>query len=129
VTEQKSTPVVLVVDDEATMRRAMVRAVTRAGCRGVEAADAVEALGYFGADVAPDLVIADLHLEGESGLELAQQIGRAAPGTPVLIATGFERSGLTIEPPIVGILEKPFELDHLVAEVRRALQTRPRSSA
>ena len=116
---------VLVVDDELIVRRTLVRAITRAGYACVGVADAAEALDCFAEGVVrPLLVISDLHLAGESGLDLAHRIAAIAPGVPVLIASGASCESIAAHPDVAGFLHKPFELSVLTSAIADALRHR-----
>ncbi len=118
-------PLVLVVDDELVVRRTLVRALTRAGYACVAVADAIEALDCFAEEATrPELVIADLYLPGESGVQLAHRIAVIAPGTPVLIASGASRDSIAGDPLVADFIEKPFELSRLTSAIADALRAR-----
>ncbi len=80
---------IMVVDDNATVRRVLRERLERAGCTVVEAADGAEALRRVAAE-APDLVILDLDMPVMDGFETCRSL-RELPGfdhLPVLVLTG-----------------------------------------
>ena len=78
---------VLVVDDEANLRR-MVRSLLSAeGWLVEEAGSAEEALIRVG-QTQPDVVLLDLVLPGASGLDLLPRLRKASPDTPVIMMSG-----------------------------------------
>ncbi|MGE5685965.1 MAG: response regulator, partial [Gemmatimonadota bacterium] len=116
---------VLVVEDEPRVREIARRALEEVGYRVLEAEsgpEAVELLGRPGAGVA--LVLADVVLPGMSGPELAGRVAELAPGTPVLLTSGYPdgeiaRRGLLA--PGAAFIPKPFTPEALVAAVSRAI--------
>jgi DNA-binding NtrC family response regulator len=116
---------VLVVEDEPRVRGIARRALEEAGYRVMEAEsghEAVELLGRPGVGVA--LVLTDVVLPGMSGPELACRVAELAPGTPVLLTSGYPdgeiaRRGLLA--PGAAFIPKPFTPEALVTAVRRAI--------
>jgi CheY-like chemotaxis protein len=78
--------VVLVVDDDAAVRRTVQRAL--AGLRVVEAVTGSEALALVRREP-PDVVLLDVLLPDMTGYEVCLRIKEAVPGLPVLLVTGF----------------------------------------
>ncbi|HYL30717.1 MAG TPA: ATP-binding protein, partial [Gemmatimonadales bacterium] len=116
---------VLVVEDEPRVRGIARRALEQAGYRVLEAEsgpEAVALLGRPGPGVA--LVLTDVVLPGMSGPELAGRVAELAPGTPVLLTSGYPdgeiaRRGLLA--PGAAFIPKPFTPEALVTAVRRAI--------
>lgn len=123
---------VLVVEDEAGVRTAMVDLLAELGHDAVGVASEAEARARVAADVAFDLVITDLALGGaENGADLVAALRAVRPDLPALVVTGFLGSARIDLP----ILMKPFGRDDLEAALARALarpsarvraETRPR---
>jgi CheY-like chemotaxis protein len=118
---------VLIVEDDGTVRAIAARALIEAGYRVLEAESADRALALLsqnGDRLA--LVLTDVVMPGMSGPEFAAAIAPLAPGTPVLFTSGYPegeifRRGL-LEPG-ADFLPKPFSPDALVRAVR--LRTAP----
>ena len=115
---------VLLVEDEAMLREAVRRVLDRAGFQVVEAADAEEAEELVADGCRPDLLLTDVILPGRSGPQLAASLRRDRPALPVLFASGYtaaalEAHDLPAQP--YTLVEKPFALDRLIAEVRALL--------
>ncbi len=108
-------PRVLVADDDPALRDLVAQALEDDGFAVRRARDGVEALAAAERDP-PDLVISDVQMPRLDGLELAARL--AARGVPVLLLSAVvhpaPRRGLAW-------LAKPFDLDELLAVVRRAL--------
>ena len=122
---------VLVVEDELAMRRAMMRALGKAGYECIGAVNVAEARNHldgteFGA------VITDLRMWGEDGIELVRYIGDEHPATLTIVVTGFadDRMADTIDRSgAFALLRKPFELPELVEKVSEALEVRAEKMA
>lgn len=116
---------VLVVEDDAAVRAIAARALEESGYRVLEAgggAQAIELLGRNG--TVPALVLTDVVMPGMSGTELAAELARLAPGTPVLFTSGHTdgeimRRGL-LEPG-AAFIAKPFSPEALALAVRRQM--------
>ena len=74
---------ILVVDDEAQIRRALERALVARGYEVDAAADGVEALDHAAARL-PDLIVLDLNMPVLGGLEVTRQI-RSWSSVPILV--------------------------------------------
>lgn len=82
-------PIVAVVDDDASVRRALTRLLQSAGLRVLTYASATEFLDT-GISSAPGCLILDIHLGGMSGLELLSQLRRSGHDLPVVIITAYD---------------------------------------
>lgn len=114
---------ILIVEDDATVRRLMTRHFERSGFE-VEYAMAAEEVA---ADERYDVVLTDVHLPGESGVDLARRLHAAQPEQPVVFVTGDADAGLAstaIRNGAAGYLLKPFEMFELDAVVNNALRAR-----
>jgi CheY-like chemotaxis protein len=114
---------VLVVDDNALIRK-MLRAVLEPeGVRCVEAVDVASAVASIKAET-PDLCFLDLHLPDGDGLDVLRQIQAMAPHLPtprVYLITGSDTedvSGLALELGARGVLYKPFTPDQVLQKLR-----------
>ncbi|HEY8258129.1 MAG TPA: response regulator [Gemmatimonadales bacterium] len=110
---------VLLVDDEADLRRVVARALAGEGFRVLEADNGLEAWKiYEAASEEIHLVITDIVMPVMDGRELAERIGMTPNPPPVLFITGYGRDGFWLPGPVV---PKPFQLHALNQEVRRLL--------
>jgi len=115
-----------IVDDDASVRRVLARALEAEGFGAREFAAADDLLEALNSARRPGLVVTDLRMPGMDGLALLDAIGRAAPGLPVIVMTAFADLDNSVEVLRRGafeILAKPFDLDEAVALVRQALAT------
>jgi FixJ family two-component response regulator len=115
---------VLLVDDDASVRRALTRLLTVAGYRvvsfatGARLLDATEEL-----ESGPACVLADLRLPGLSGLELQVELKRRHAAVPVVFISGRADvvSGVeAMKRGAVDFLEKPLDHASLVAAIEKA---------
>jgi len=107
---------VLVVDDEESLRRLVIRALDGVGFAVLEADNGATALRLL-ADPGPvHLVISDIHMPVMDGLAFAREVRRTRPQLPILFITGRESPGLVGE-----VLRKPFGPDTLLTAVARML--------
>lgn len=117
---------VLVVDDEISIRDLITAALGRYGYRVLAAANGTEAMALYPQrrdEVA--LVITDLSMPEMGGDELALALSRLNPAVRILFMSGATgtQPGDTL-PPHARVLTKPFTVDRLIASVHNALQTK-----
>jgi len=112
---------ILVVDDEPAICH-VLRSVLLGEKYVVETAmSAKDALDKL-ADVSFDLAIIDLYLPGVNGLELAEAIRFLDPQTPVILMTAYGTTTFELmasHPAITHYVHKPFDLDNMLALIRR----------
>src|SRR5271167_541977 len=119
-------PHLLVVDDDARLGELLRRYLSDGGFRVTIAGNAREARAHL-ASFAFDLVVLDVMMPGESGLELTRAL-RAEGRIPVLLLTAMaepEDRVNGLEQGADDYLSKPFEPRELVLRVRNLLQRRP----
>ncbi len=117
-------PAILIIDDEEAARYGMRRALARHGYTLIEASDTREARERMAQDH-PDLLLLDLNLPGEGGMEFLQSLSRAAdaPLVVVITAHGSEKTAVqAIKSGAYDYLSKPFEVDELRLVVENALE-------
>lgn len=117
--------VVLLVEDEASVRRVTARALTRYGYRVVEAEDAAAALRHMGSEPGVRLVLSDVGLPDMNGVALAQRLRALRPDVPVVFTSGH--SDDTVMERLstdrtARFLEKPYSVDGLLRCVAEALR-------
>uniref|UniRef100_UPI00334006CE ATP-binding protein n=1 Tax=Gemmatimonas sp. TaxID=1962908 RepID=UPI00334006CE len=124
---------VLVVEDEATVRRLMERVLEREGYRVFTAANGVEALDWWLRNQASvDLVLTDLVMPGGmSGTALARELRRANPTLPIAFTSGYDPeydpSDVTMIPG-ENFIPKPATTEQILAVVRRQLERAERTT-
>ena len=122
----ESEPHLLVVDDDTRLRDLLRRYLSDNGFRVTTAADVEDARSNL-ASFAFDLVVLDVMMPGESGLELTRDLRRGGR-VPVLLLTAMaepEDRVNGLEQGADDYLSKPFEPRELVLRIRNLLQRRP----
>jgi two-component system OmpR family response regulator len=124
-------PTCLVVEDDTTMRHLVVSYLGEHDIRAISASRRDEVAGLL-ARREPDLVVLDLRLGQEDGLDLLREI-RAHSDIPVIITTGHRRDEIDR---VVGLelgaddyITKPFGLRELLARIRAVLRRREAGAA
>src|SRR5882672_2013334 len=122
-------PHLLVVDDDVRLRELLRRYLSDNGFRVTAAADAAEARARL-ASFAFDLMVLDVMMPGESGLDLTSALrgGPAERRIPILLLTAMgepEDRVNGLEQGADDYLSKPFEPRELVLRIRNLLQRRP----
>jgi two-component system response regulator MprA len=110
----------LIVEDEAAVRDALVRALETEGYELSLAVDGAEALSMV-ADRQPEIVVLDVMLPVMDGLEVARRLRAAGNRVPVLMLTARGAVGDRVAGLDAGAddyLVKPFALEELLARLR-----------
>ena len=124
-------PTVFIVDDDASVRRSLVRLVRQAGMLA-QAFDSAEAfLGFRAAPSAlPACVVVDLQMPGRSGLELQNELARLKLGCPVIFISGNGDIPSTVQAMKQGavtFLTKPFDPEDLLHAIAEGLEKHRRA--
>ena len=123
---------VWVVDDDRSVRFVLAAALREAGFAVTAFAAAGEALEALGREAPPALVVTDVRMPGDSGLQLLDKLKAAHPALPVVVMSAHTDVASTAGAFRGGaheFLSKPFDLDDAVAVVRRALPRVPVQAA
>jgi putative two-component system response regulator len=116
----------LVVDDEAPARRMLARVLERGGYRCSVASGAKEARELLDErDIA--VVLTDMDMPGESGLELITDLSRTRPDVATVMVTGLDDTNLAkaaLEVGAYGCIIKPFEPSEVLIGIANALRRR-----
>jgi two-component system KDP operon response regulator KdpE len=116
-------PLVLLIEDEAQMRRFLRTALGANDYRLVEAVTAKEGLAQAAARN-PDVILLDLGLPDRDGLEVAREL-REWSGTPIIVLSARGREEDKVKALDLGAddyLTKPFGVEELLARIRVALR-------
>lgn len=119
-----SQEVVLVVEDEPTVRQFSVDALTELGYRVLEADGAATALRLLDAHPEIELLFTDVVMPDVNGRKLADEARRRRPDLRVLFTTGYTRNAVVhngVLDPGVELIGKPFTIEELAAKVREVL--------
>ncbi len=115
---------VLVVDDDASLRRILEYNLAEEGHGVAVAGSGEEALGLLQKGRF-DLVLTDIKMPGMDGMDLLRRIKAVAPDTQVIVLTAFGTIEMAVEAMKAGAFEyltKPFNRDELKLTARKALR-------
>jgi two-component system, cell cycle sensor histidine kinase and response regulator CckA len=118
---------ILVVEDEARLRRVTCRILSEHGYEVIEADGFDAALAAWqerGSEI--DLLLADVIMSLGSGAELVDRLRAARPEPAVLLISGSGIAGWNGSPQVAQVVEKPFSTGSLLRSVRQALGERER---
>ena len=119
---------ILVIDDNASVRKAITLMLESGGFHVTAAKDGSEGLNAFAAG-SPDLVLVDIIMPDKDGIEIIREMRQTRPATKIIAMTGGGRlSNLDFLKMArafgaVETLAKPIDPDDLVARVRACLAT------
>jgi DNA-binding NtrC family response regulator len=116
-------PTILIIEDEAKMRRLLELNLGEDGFKTVSAPDAETGLKLLASEQV-DLVVTDLKLPGMSGLELLQAVKRQNVALPVVVMTAFGSVETAVDAMKAGATDyvlKPFSLAEMRMVVRKEL--------
>ncbi|MFP4086920.1 MAG: HD domain-containing phosphohydrolase [Desulfobacteraceae bacterium] len=117
---------ILVVDDEESIRRTITRMLSRQGHTCTLSSDAAEARKCLESQVF-ELVLCDVNMPGESGIDLARHIQSQYPDTAVIMVTGMDDPQVAdgaITAGAYGYLIKPLDANEVIINIRNALRRR-----
>ena len=113
-----------IIDDDKSIRWVIDKTLTQNGYGSLQFSNANDAINEFNR-TEPRLIISDISMPGQSGLELLQKVTKQFPHIPIIIMTAFADLQSTIDAYKFGAFEfltKPFEIDNLLDLVRKALK-------
>jgi two-component system, response regulator FlrC len=117
---------VLVVEDDAALREALLDTLRAAGLTAFAAADAPSALQLLASEDI-GLVISDVHMPGANGYELLSSIKRLRPYLPVVLMTAYGTVAQAVAAMREGATDyivKPFDAQALIDMAQRQLAAR-----
>ncbi|MGH8679747.1 MAG: nitrogen regulation protein NR(I), partial [Burkholderiales bacterium] len=112
-----------IIDDDRSIRWVFEKALTRESIAFKVFSSAQEALAAL-ATSTPQVVVTDIRMPGGSGLELLQRFKEQHPHLPVIIMTAYsdlESAVAAFQGGAFEYLPKPFDVDHAVDLIRRAM--------
>jgi CheY-like chemotaxis protein len=112
---------ILIVEDDCLIREVFRITVERAGHEAIEATDGEQAVQAIRQHPA-DLVICDLLLPGQGGLETIRTIHSEFPDVPMVAVSGGTELLAAQKAGAAAILYKPFPLQELLDVLRRHLR-------
>lgn len=114
---------ILIVDDDEPVRVMLARLLRTQGYAVTQAANATQAKRALDHQP-PALVISDIVMPGESGIELRRDISERWPEMPVILISGYSAEGpaeFAARTPHTAFVQKPFAADQFLALVERTL--------
>jgi len=117
-------PIVFVVDDDASIREALSSLIESAGLRVETFASAQEFL-HFKRPETPACLVLDVRLPGLSGLELQRKLAPASKRIPIIFITGHGDIPMSVQAMKAGAVEflpKPFGDDQLLEAIQNAIE-------
>ena len=117
---------ILIVDDEVAIRKLLRQKLSRSGYWCEEADSAEQTLDKLRSSPT-ELVLLDIKMPGESGIELLPEIKASYPDTAVIMASAVTEIGIAIQCMREGADDyicKPFNLDEVALSIERALEKR-----
>ena len=106
-------PLILVVDDEPTLREALVELLSDEGFRVRAAPDGQQALDQVAAEPT-DLIISDITMPNMDGPTMISRLRERGDAMPVILISA---AYVALDLPGVVYIRKPFDIDHVVATV------------
>ncbi len=119
--------IVLVVEDEASVRALVVEVLSELGYQALEAPDGDTALTHLRSDQPIDLMITDVGLPGLNGRQLAEIARRQRPNLGVLFVTGYAPSAAVradFLDPGMDMISKPFAMGDLAFKISEMIARR-----
>ena len=115
---------ILVADDDTDIRDVLKDTLNSLGARIITAANGQECLDRVEVD-APDLILLDIEMPIKNGLQVLQELRQHGRDTTVIMITAYgtvERAVQAMKQGAYDFITKPFDLDHIVATVEKALE-------
>ncbi|MFD2367426.1 nitrogen regulation protein NR(I) [Pseudoduganella sp. GCM10020061] len=120
-----------IVDDDASIRWVLEKALARENFPTRSFGNVRDALAALEQE-APQVLVSDIRMPGESGLELLQAVKARHPGLPVIIMTAYSDLDSAVgafQGGAFDYLAKPFDIDQAVGLIRRAQAESEREAA
>ncbi len=117
---------ILIVDDEQRVRRSLHRILGSAGYQCREAGDVAAALEILERETVA-LVLSDIRMPGQSGLELVEHIKKLEPQTVCITVTAVDKTAVAVDALSRGAYAyviKPFDMNEILIQVESALRRR-----
>ncbi len=115
---------VWIIDDDRSIRWVFEKALTRENIAFKTFSSAQEAIAVLNTET-PQVVVSDIRMPGESGIELLQRAKALHANLPVIIMTAYsdlESAVTAFQGGAYEYLPKPFDVDHAVELIRRAME-------
>ena len=123
----RGTETVLLVEDDADVRKLTKRLLTKHGYAVIEADNAADAVRRIAEGVWLDLLLTDVVMPDMSGVALAAEVEALRPGTKIVLMTGYTEDDIAmraIDVDRTAIVLKPFSAESLTSRIREVLDAR-----
>ncbi|QFU15512.1 PAS domain S-box protein [Microvirga thermotolerans] len=120
--------VVLVVEDDPTVRSLIVEVLAELGYEALQAHDGPSGLRCLESDRHIDLLVTDVGLPGLNGRQLADAARQKRPGLKILFITGYAESAALASgflDPGMEMITKPFAVENLAERIRGMIELAP----
>ncbi len=120
----ESSPTVFVVDDDAAVRKSLVRLLKSAGYQVEAFATAREFLTRWQEHATTGCLVLDVQMPGLSGLDLQRELRSTTRSVPIVFITGhgdIPMSVMAMKAGAVDFLAKPFQAEDLLRAVEEAI--------
>jgi len=115
---------VWIIDDDRSIRWVLEKALTRENIEFKSFLNADDALQALKSET-PQVVVSDIRMPGSSGLEFLEQLHSGQPNIPAIIMTAYsdlESAVSAFQGGAFEYLPKPFDINHALALIRRAIE-------
>ena len=115
---------VFLVDDDRDLLASASDWIEMNGYQVTGFQNAVDALRQLD-NIVPDVLVSDIRMPGVDGMTLLSTVRKSHPGLPVILLTGHGETQLAVRAMKAGaedFLEKPYDADHLIAVLNRAIK-------
>jgi DNA-binding NtrC family response regulator len=115
---------IIIIDDEPSVLTALEQALKSTGHQVILAEDAKKGVREHQSRPA-DLIITDLYMPDQDGIQTIIQLRRLSPEVPIIAMSGNPKAHILDVAQKLGVhavLEKPFEFEHLLRVVEKALK-------
>ncbi len=119
-------PSILIVDDEASILKALSDILSDEGFETITVSNGYEALKILESE-SPDLVLLDIWMPGIDGIDTLKEIKKIHPTTPVIMITGHGTIETAVNATKIGafdFIEKPLSIDKVIVGINNALNFR-----
>jgi len=117
---------VFVIDDDKSIRWILEKAFTKAGY-DVNCYENKENIKKNIIKHAPNIIISDIRMPGESGLEMLENVRREFPKIPIIIMTAFsdlESTVSSLQKGAYDYITKPFDIKEMISSVEKSLKNK-----
>ncbi|MDR0577500.1 MAG: nitrogen regulation protein NR(I) [Candidatus Accumulibacter sp.] len=121
---EKSMKPVWIVDDDKSIRWVLEKTLSREQMAFRSFSSASEALSQLEAGEPPQVLVSDIRMPGESGLDLLRKVKERFPALPVIIMTAYsdlDSAVAAFQGGAYEYLPKPFDVDQALDLIRRAV--------